>query len=262
MIEKTITNGQTFQWFKVDNYYLTTINNTGVKVVPNENNFKVEPKHMRSEVENSLGLKKDFEEVYNNIVVDNFMQKCVNEYRGLSLVNDSFFPCLISYITSSQNNVKRIRNLMWELRDSLGEETQFDINTFPDREKILREQELEDLGFGYRSDYIYRTCDILEDFKSEDEIEKMSLDEARKELKNLIGVGDKVADCVLLYSLDFTQVFPVDVWTRRAVKKYYTESYSEDDSELKENMVDIFSDYAGYAQVYIYTYIRENYEKS
>lgn len=258
MTEDTLTSGQTFQWFKFEDTYYTTINGKGVKLIIKGDDTKVIPKTIENKVKERLGANVNLQDIYNSITVDEFMQKCVNKYRGMTLVNEPFYPTLISFITSSQNRIERIKKLMWKLRKTAGDETEYKINTFPDRNKILKEKKLKDLGFGYRADYINRTCKILKSFPSEKELSSMELDEARETLKELVGVGNKVADCVLLYSLGFNKAVPIDSWMKKIIKDKYPSLYSDNYIELQNNITDKFGQHSGYAQLYMFHYYRNN----
>jgi N-glycosylase/DNA lyase len=145
---------------------------------------------------------------------------------------------------------------MWKLRKNGGKEKE-NIHTFPNYNEILN-IDLEELGFGYRSDYIKETCKEIPNFKEPEVLMDMSYKEAHEELKNLKGVGDKVADCVLLYSLDFNQAVPIDSWIRGLIEKEYPSLYSDDYMEMQMNIQDYFGENAGYAQLYLFHYFRSN----
>jgi N-glycosylase/DNA lyase len=150
----------------------------------------------------------------------------------------------------------------------------YDFYTFPTPEKLARttENDLMECGLGYRAKYVLETSKKIceSDFDLED-LRKMSYQQAKKELFSFSGVGLKVADCILLFSLGKLDAFPVDVWVKRTILKHYAEHFSNDfvkkissqeslsNSEyerLNEFGRNYFEEYAGYAQEYLYHYER------
>jgi N-glycosylase/DNA lyase len=150
----------------------------------------------------------------------------------------------------------------------------YDFYTFPTPEKLAKTTEsgLAACGLGYRAKYILETSKKI--YKSDFDLErlrKMPYQQAKKELLGLSGVGLKVADCVLLFSLGKLDAFPVDVWIKRALLRYYAEHFPNAFIEKMANQESLsnsayerlnefgrnyFGEYAGYAQEYLYHYER------
>ena len=109
------------------------------------------------------------------------------------------------------------------------------------------------MGFGYRAPYVKETARLVSEGEVRGgELRSLSYDEAHEELKRLKGVGDKVADCVLLFSLGFTNVVALDTWLNRIVDEHYPELRGETYAETARAFRDRFGEYAGYAQTYMY----------
>ncbi|MFB6100876.1 MAG: DNA-3-methyladenine glycosylase [Candidatus Nanohalobium sp.] len=264
-LELTLTCGQTFCWHRTqgelygegsDRYY-TFREGKPLIVEQKEGELRVETELEEEEVEEALGLHHDLEKIFRRFPEDPRLEKAKKELWGLRIIQDEFFPCLISYLCSPQMRIPRIKKMHDEIAREYGEVRKVNgerLLRFPDQEELSRasEDELRELGIGYRAKYISETLDILQEGFDHSEMDDMSYLEARSHLKQLYGVGDKVADCVLLFSKGFHQAYPLDTWALKAVEKHYPEHHSEDYDEASENLRDHFGEYSGYAQEYIF----------
>ena len=272
-LEQTMTCGQTFCWHRIDGklyedgepHFYTFRNGEPVIVEGKDEEIIVETELSREEVETALGVHHDLEEVFSTFPDNEKLSDAKEQLWGLRIVQDEFFPCLISYLLSPQMRIPRIKEMHNEIAREYGEVREVDgkeLLRFPTREELSQatEEELRELGTGYRAKYIVETLEILEeeDFNPE-EVRDMGYSEAREELKNLYGVGDKVADCVLLFSLGFYEAYPIDTWADKALKNHFEDLYSDDYGELSENMRKHFGEYSGYAQEYIFHAARQGH---
>ena len=261
-LRKTLECGQTFSWRKNGDKYYTVRNGGVLKVWQEGDELFYENYGNEIDPREVLRLDDPLEEVYQSLGKDDFIERSVLANRGLRIVRDDFFSCLIAYITSAQMQIPRIRRFVRDVSEKYGKPLRFngeEYYEFPKPEKLaeVSEEELRDLSIGYRAEYVKRTSEMVRDGTVEEEkLRKMDYAEARKELKKLSGVGNKVADCVLLFSLDFTEAFPVDTWVRKVLKEKYPELYDKKYKKLSENMQDYFGNYAGYAQEYLFYYGR------
>jgi N-glycosylase/DNA lyase len=121
------------------------------------------------------------------------------------------------------------------------------------------EEELRPLKLGYRSRYIAETAtDIYANLNQFTNIRtKESVTDAQSDLKSYLGVGEKVADCVLLYSLEFTQIIPIDTWMKKAGEQLYNWK-NQSKKQIQSNFKNLWSPYGGLAQLYLFTYIQQN----
>ncbi len=265
-LKKTLECGQTFSWCKkregrTSKYW--TVRNDGVLVVWQEGDtLYYENYGKRIDPRTVLRLDDPLEDIYEQIDRDEFIHRSIVTNHGFRLVRDDFFPCLIAYITSAQMQIPRIRRIQRDLERKYGKPLRFgekEYYRFPQPEELAKvtEEELRELGIGYRVSYLVKTSEMLRDgFVKEEEICEMDYTEAREEIKKLPGVGNKVADCVLLFSMDFLESFPVDTWVRKVVKNKYPDLYSKNYKKLSKNMRNYFGRYAGYAQEYLFYYAR------
>jgi N-glycosylase/DNA lyase len=169
----------------------------------------------------------------------------------IRILNQDPWEALCSFLLSQCNNIKRIKSLVSRLCRSYGEPAE-GCASFPEPETLARlsEQDLRALGCGYRAGISLapranwqRASWILK------RLGRLPLEQARRELMALEGVGPKVADCVLLYGLHRLEAFPMDVWMKRAMKVLFPGKKPED-----------FGKYAGIAQQYIFHYSRNHPE--
>ncbi|MXR43313.1 8-oxoguanine DNA glycosylase [Halobaculum sp. WSA2] len=191
------------------------------------------------------------------------LNRAYEEYRGMRLVRDPPFPCLISFICSAQMRVSRIHGMQMRMAEQFGDPVEFDgrtLHAFPTAEQLAErtEEELRDLSLGYRAPYVQRTAEMVADGEADPAaVRGMEYEEAREYLTRFVGVGDKVADCVLLFSLDFLEAVPLDTWIRTAIADHYPEcdagGYAETSRAIRERFG---GEYAGYAQTYVFYYLR------
>ena len=268
-LELTLTCGQTFCWHRLhgdlfedssrENSWFYTFRNGKPVMVrqdqPDELTVKtdLEPSRVRQ----ALGLNKNLQKVFSRFPDDKELEKAKKSLWGLRIVQDEFFPCLISYLCSPQMRIPRIKKMHNSISREYGkpvEVEQKSVYRFPTAEELSQasEEELRSLGVGYRAEYISETVDIIQSDFNSDKLQDFGYEEARKYLKQLHGVGDKVADCVLLFSCGFHEAYPVDTWAEKALKTLYPELHSNKYDELSRNVRDYFGQNAGYAQEYLF----------
>lgn len=261
-LELTLTCGQTFCWHRIegdlygdgaDRFY-TFRKEEPIIVEQQGETVTVETSLPRSEVEKALGLDEDLEKIFSTFPEDEKLGYAMNKLEGLRIIQDEFFPCLISYLCSPQMRIPRIKKMHNKLAENYGEIVEVggeDLLKFPTLEQLAQasEENLRDLGLGYRAKYVKNSVEILQEegLAVSDDYEV-----AREDLKRLYGVGDKVADCVLLFSLGFYEAYPLDTWALKVLENDYPELYSEDYGEASENLRNYFGPYSGYAQEYLF----------
>lgn len=169
---------------------------------------------------------------------------------GIHILRQEPFEALISFIISQNNNIKRIEGIVERLCENFGEELSDGSFAFPTAEKLasLSTEDLAPLRAGFRNRYILDAAKKV--YSGEVDLEEcrtLPFADAKKKLMTIVGVGEKVADCVLLYGLHRTQAFPMDVWMKRAMATLFPDTSYES-----------FGEYAGIAQQYIFHYSRMN----
>jgi N-glycosylase/DNA lyase len=214
-----------------------------------------------------LRLDDDLDAIVADTGDDPLIRAAYDEYRGMRLVRDPSFASLISFICSAQMRVERIHGMQEALREAYGAPVEFDGGTYrafptPGRLAAATEADLRDLGLGYRAPYVQRTAEMVATGEAHpDEARGRPYEEAREYLTRFVGVGEKVADCVLLFSLGYLEAVPLDTWIRTAVAEYYPDcdrgSYAETSRAIR---AEFGGEYAGYAQTYVFFFLRRGGE--
>lgn len=172
------------------------------------------------------------------------------EERGIRVLRQEPFETLISFIISQNNNIKRIGGIIERLCENFGTKINDSAYAFPTLAQLenATEESLAPLRAGFRAKYIVDAVQKVKcgevDLKA---IYAMSSDEGRESLKKIKGVGDKVADCVLLFAYNKLDCIPKDVWVKRIIAKYYPDGLPE-----------CMGKYGGIAQQYLFDYARKN----
>jgi N-glycosylase/DNA lyase len=224
-----------------------------------------------------FGLNDDLPQILSRITKDEHVKRAVEMFNGLRIIHQNPWECLISYICATYKNISAIKQMLFNLSKKFGEEIHFEgqkFYTFPTAERLAKAttQELANCGLGYRVNYVSETAKMAYESHFDFEgLRNVDYEEARKELLKFKGVGLKVADCVLLFSLGKFEAFPVDVWIKRVILKYYADHFPKEfvrkisgkrglnNAEYEKlNLFGrkYFGEYAGYAQEYLYHYER------
>ena len=215
-----------------------------------------------------LCLDDDLEAIYRSIGVDEHIDAVIGRYRGMRILRQDPWECLVSFVCSANSNIRRISTNMEDIAGAFGRPVWLGKrvrHTFPRPGDLAGagEQPLRKLGLGFRAKYVAAvstavangTVDLFA-------LRESSYGEALEALTALPGVGDKVANCVLLFSLDKPEAFPVDVWIQRVMREWYADEFgkSTDRKNSKTRMrlwaQNYFKSYAGYANQYLFHDIR------
>ncbi|MDY6771478.1 MAG: DNA glycosylase [Candidatus Nanohaloarchaea archaeon] len=272
-LDTTMQVGQTFAWHRVDGsnlygdgedrYYTTKDGDVLVLWQKDDLLHYRATGGMEDEIEDRLRLHESLDEITSRLQgTDPVLDEALDRYRGLRVLNDDVFPCLISYLCSVQMRIPRIKKLYDTLAREYGETIEAggrEFLQFPSVEQLAAasEQELRDLGVGYRAKYIAETTDQLRDGLVDlDGLAERGYREAHGELTELYGVGDKVADCVALFGCGHLEAVPIDTWIRTAVEEHYPQLHDDDYHAMADNLREFFAAHPGYAQEYLFHHIR------
>ena len=207
-----------------------------------------------------LGLNVDIHEVYRNIGTDDRMRASIARYPGMRILRQEPWECLVSFLCAQASNIPRITKNIEDISTTFGRTIEIDgvrRRSFPTPQELAKatRQQFWDLRLGYRADYIYETTQLVAggqvDLMS---LREMEYDATLQAMLGLPGVGDKVANCIMLFSLDRLDAFPVDVWIDRAMHEWYftPQGKKMNRKHLRLWAMEQWGRYAGYANHYLF----------
>ena len=253
-LKNTFDCGQCFRWNEnPDGSFTGIVKDKSVRIYRDSDKIIIENStedDFKNLWENYLDLNVCYDDIRNEIIsLDSRLKCAVDSIDGIRILNQEPWEALCSFIISQNNNIPRIKIIVSRLCENFGEP----INggyTFPSADKIaeLTVDDLAPLRSGFRAKYIIDAAQKVS--SGEVNLEKMRtapIDECRKELMTIKGVGPKVAECTLLYGLHRLEAFPIDVWMKKALSTLFN-------GISPENL----GQYAGIAQQYIFHYSRLN----
>lgn len=246
--------GQVFRYRKCGDCY-TLLSNDAKCLLIRENDCVIIKTSFVDYFVNYFDLNNNYEVIKNKLATYQGLEDALDFGSGIRLLNQDPLETIISFIVSANNNIPRIKGIIERLCEGLGE-NKGDYYAFPSLLALAEcgEDFYKSIGAGYRSKYLDKVSKELLASDIE-EIAKLDTVNARKKLMELSGVGQKVADCILLFAYKKTDLFPMDTWS----KKIYKFLGFEDTSSVKkmsETLVDHFQNLSGYAQQYLYYYYR------
>lgn len=207
-------------------------------------------------------LGRDYGAIKKVLSEDETLRKAIEYGKGIRILNQEPWELLISFIISANNNIPRISKSIAVLSQMFGEPIEYAGRTyfsFPSVEKLeLAELEQIDLcRAGFRCKYIYNTAKMIARREVElEQVSKMGSLNAKKELLRLPGVGPKVADCIMLFSMQKYDSYPVDVWVKRVTEHFYIHE-DVPMGRIQEFAKGKFGNLAGFAQQYLFYFARE-----
>ena len=204
-------------------------------------------------------LDDDLAAIHAEIGHDRRVAAMVERYPGLGILRQEPWECLVAYICSANSNIKRIHQVMENMAESFGSPIELDGRlrySFPAPAQLVEagEAELRRLGLGFRAPYVDRaTREVVEGSLDLNALLRRPYAPAKERLLECYGIGNKIADCIAVFSLDKLEAFPIDVWVRRALGEWYFPGQkTPPDRELLAWAQDYFGRYAGYAQQYLF----------
>jgi len=279
-LQSTLESGQSYLWWREDgndyeqsglyggdDWYLTTTRANGepavVRVRQHEGALEWESTIDADPIlRTRLRLDADLVSIRAAAPTETLIDEAFDTYWGMRIVQDPAFPSLISFICSAQMRVERIHGMQQSLRETVGTPIEFDGGTYhayptPEQLAATSESTLRDLSLGYRAPYVQQTAEMVADGTLPEAAQGKPYEEARESLTQFVGVGDKVADCILLFSLGYLEAVPLDTWIRKSIDEYFPDcergSYAETSRAIRDRLG---GEYAGYTQTYLFHYLR------
>lgn len=234
-----LMGGQAFSWSQVEDGYVAVLNDKVWRIKSFDDikdPFLVNYFDLDFDYESARKLLKN---------KDPYLKEAVEKYPSLRILRQDPFITLISFILSQNNNIKRIKLIYDRIAKAYGHEVEPGLYSFPTAKELssATEEDFSSLGAGFRSRYLVdaiKKVDILS------EVPNLDYDDAKAQLQTIIGIGPKVADCILLFGFHRMEAFPLDVWMKKVMKEYYP---GKD--------ISYFEPYPALAQQYLFSWIRE-----
>ena len=266
----SLNSGQVFLWEKIDTKWYG-VDGKNILVLETAQKFK---KDMKYEFD-FFRLDDNFKKISNDLKNDNYVKNALKMFPGLRLLRQNPFQCYISFIVSSNSNIPNIKSRLKNLCKAFGNRKIVDgkeFFLFPKPYDLANASisDIKKCGVGYRAKAVKTASLSVLDGKIDfDFLKKTDYNTAKKELTKVFGIGNKVADCILLFSLEKLEAFPLDRWMLRILQKYYSNEFQistitlteKTYERLHENAVEYFGSYAGYAQQFLFKMEREMYKK-
>ena len=267
-LKYTLECGQCFRWKKTDeDYYVGVIKDRVIKIKQVKDTLYIISSNMdnlEDIVRYYFNLDLDYTSIEKRIsIVDDNVKKAVTNTSGLRFLKQDFFETLISYIISANNNIPRISKSVNEISRRYGKEVELEGEKYylfptPEELKNVTIEEYRECGVGFRDKYIYNTVAKINNKEIDlDELFKMDTQNLKKELLSLMGVGPKVADCILLFSCSRLEVFPVDTWVEKIMTKLYFNNKEASKKQIQDYAKNNFKNDAGIIQQHLFYNIRE-----
>ncbi len=263
----TINSGQVFLWNKIEDRWFG-INGDELLVITEPFQISSASKSVHRFFRQDDNLKK----ILSDISRDRLVGTTVKQFSGLRLIRQDPFQCYISFICSSNSSIQNIKNMLMRLCQKFGNKVEFEnrqFSTFPSAEMLINAttKDLLSCGLGFRAKYVREAVKAVNLGKIEFEsLRKTDYKTALETLKTVRGIGNKIADCILLFSLDKLESFPIDRWTQRILQKYYPSVFDgihgkslteKKHNSLHEKIVEHFGPYAGYSQQFLFKMERD-----
>lgn len=271
-LQSTLESAQTFLWQRADGgmyestnayggdaWYYTVVDGDVVSVRQQDGTLEWQATTDAEQLlHRRLRLDDDLDAIFDALPDDPTLAQARQAYSGLRIVHDPFFPCVISFICSARMRVERIHAIQTELARAFGESVTVDGTTYhsfprPKQLAAASENDLRELGLGFRAPYIQETAEMVTTGDlTVDDVHGDSYEEAHIAVQEFPGVGPKIADCVALFALGHLQAVPLDTWTRQFIEEYYPACDRGSYEATADAFRGMFGEYASYAQTYLY----------
>ena len=289
-LDYTLESGQVFRWEKRGQWWYGVVSGAVLKVAQEGDTLRCvssEDSIGSNFVRSYFRLDEDIQPILASIIKDEIMTQAVQKFYGMRLIRQEFWECLSSFVLATNSNIPRIKKMVSSVCTRFGGAVEFEgirYFRFPQAERVadVSVAELRDAGLGYRAPFLKRVAESVALQKiNAGELSLIDYERAQESLakilageKVLLGVGPKVADCVLLYSCNKDEAFPVDIWIARALAEWYAGLFESSLSKRlspegktrlsRGEYVRIsaaarayFGRYAGYAQQYLFMMVRD-----
>ena len=265
-LHDTITCGQCFRFYEEsDNSYTLILSDRVINVKQVNDSLFIESNNyddLENIVKNYFDLNRNYDEINKKLLeIDNTIKDCIENSKGLKILNQEPFEMIISYIISQNNKVSRISNSINYISKKYGKKIIFkgsEYYLFPtfDELKHIDLETLKESKVGFRDKYILSAIKRIEDGKLDiEKIKDMNTSDALNYLELVKGIGPKVASCILLFAYSRLDVFPIDTWVKKAIEYLY-DDVPINQKKITEFAYQKYGEYCGLALQYMFHYMR------
>ncbi len=260
-LDYTLDCGQVFRWDYSDGWWKGVVNGHVVRLQQDKNSAEilVDSKLSKSFLEDYFRLDDDLDAILQDVNRDEFMDDAISKYRGLRLIRQDPWECLISYLLATAWSIPNIKRGIFTMCSNYGEEIEKGYYSFPSPSSLVKvcDDDLRGCKLGFRSARIIKAAQYVE--KGDlvlDDIFEMDYVTAKRTLMLIEGIGEKVADCILLFAYGKLEAFPVDTHVEKVVRKIYGHHDYFNGKTTKSKIAAwgrmYFGHYCGYAQQYFF----------
>lgn len=206
---------------------------------------------------NFFDFGTDYKQIKDQLSTDKLVAPAIKFAPGIRILNNDAYEMMISFIISANNNIGRIKKSIEYLCSHFGS-NMGDYYAFPTLEqlKTATVEDFKQAGLGYRAEQMFDTVQKLTN-EDIDFLKQAETREKQKKLMSFKGIGEKVANCIMLFGLQVKTVFPVDVWINKVYNHIFNKNET-DRSKITRELTERYGNLSGYAQQYFYYYYREN----
>ena len=247
-LPRTLESGQIFRYEQIQN---------GFRINHGQDSFTLSHDKIEGiskvKFNSFFRLDDDYTTILNKIAKDETITTAIQQYNGLRLLRQDSWECTVSFLCSSATNIPRIKRDLNNIAQTFGEKKE-GFHAFPKIGEIDNLEKLKKCGTGFRAKYIHEVNNsVTKSFFTK--LKRLKYEDAKEKLMELPGIGPKVADCILLFSLEHLSAFPIDTW----MEKVLTENYGRKKrnyNHLSQFARGYFGEFAGYAQQFLYHWKR------
>jgi len=248
-LEMTMLSGQTpqFVWQEDRGVFKRAWNGKIVELRQEQGKLKTSNKKF---ADFTLRSKDDYSRIFKKISTGSFMKQAVKDYNGLRLTQSELWETIVCFLLSSNRSIPIIRMNVQELMKSYGARVE-GLHEFPLPEDFAKctEQDFRKSKCGFRDKYLLgTTLNVLE----RGDLKFSSSQELKEFLLDCPGIGEKIANCILLYGFGDTNGFPLDVWMKRAMSKVYFQGKEAKNEQYLQKAEQLWHEYKGFAQIYLF----------
>jgi N-glycosylase/DNA lyase len=264
-LDHTLDCGQVFRWSKNDGWWTGVVRGHIVRLQQKESDgaLVVDSDIEERILHSYLRLDDDLQSILSEVNLDPYINGAIQNYYGLRLIRQEPWECFISYMLATASSIPRIQKNISMLCSILGEEIRPGYYSFPSASALASAScdQLCDCKMGFRTSRIIKAArNVISGDLVLEGLFELDYESAKKELMGIDGIGEKVADCILIFSLDKMEAFPVDTHVEKLVRYYYGEDPFFNDKVTKGKIGawgrHYFGKYCGYAQQYLFHHKR------